>query len=100
MEVDAAFLCQLQVPIAPDRPLLLDAFLHGGEESLAKAGTPAAQPVGRDQWYRWLRQRVPHRPDRYPAPAPRPESRRHQYGRMVELATQTLSLGAASRAFL
>ncbi len=35
--IRSACLCQLQVPTAPDRPLLLDAFLHGGEESLAKA---------------------------------------------------------------
>src|SRR6266496_5288374 len=35
--IRSACLCQLQVPTAPDRPLLLDTFLHGGDESLAKA---------------------------------------------------------------
>ena len=35
--IRSACLCQLQVPTAPDRSLLLDAFLHGGEEGLAKA---------------------------------------------------------------
>ncbi len=30
-----ACLCQLQVPTAPDRPLLLNAFLHGGNEVTA-----------------------------------------------------------------
>jgi len=35
--IRSACLCQLQVPTAPDRPLLLDAFQHGGEKNLAKA---------------------------------------------------------------
>jgi hypothetical protein len=35
--IRSACLCQLQVPTTPDRPLLLDAFLHGGEEGVAKA---------------------------------------------------------------
>ena len=35
--IRSACLCQLQVPTAPDRPLLLDAFLYGGEKNLAKA---------------------------------------------------------------
>jgi hypothetical protein len=34
-----ACLCQLQVPDAPDRPLLLDIFLHGGTESEARRAT-------------------------------------------------------------
>jgi hypothetical protein len=31
----AACLCQLQCPSAPDRPLLLDIFLHGGDKDAA-----------------------------------------------------------------
>jgi hypothetical protein len=36
-----ACLCQLQVPSAPDRPMVLDAFLHGGmvEEAAARRAT-------------------------------------------------------------
>ena len=32
-----ACLCQLQMPDAPDRPLLLDTFLHGGTKQAAEA---------------------------------------------------------------
>jgi len=32
-----ACLCQLQIPDAPDRPLLLDTFLHGGTKQAAEA---------------------------------------------------------------
>jgi len=34
-----ACLCQLQIPDAPDRPLLLDIFLHGGTQSEARRAT-------------------------------------------------------------
>jgi len=35
--IRSACLCQLQVSTAPDHALLLDTFLHGGDESLAAA---------------------------------------------------------------
>jgi hypothetical protein len=34
-----ACLCQLQIPDAPDRPLLLDIFLHGGTQPEARRAT-------------------------------------------------------------